>query len=627
MTSAQLRRALRRHFGFSSFRAHQEEIVQAVVAGEDVFAALPTGGGKSLCYQLPATLMEGLTVVVSPLIALMQDQVDAAVENGLRAAFLNSSMDAGAVRETWSRLGRHEVDLLYVSPERLANGEFRDHLTDWGLAAVAVDEAHCISEWGHEFRQEYRNLAILRHEFPDVPIAAFTATATREVQEDVIQQLSLREPLVVRASFDRPEITYRVARRTDEDRQIGEFVASHRGEAGIVYRSTRKAVEATAERLRAAGVAAVPYHAGLDAETRRRHQAAFVNDDITVVVATIAFGMGIDKSNVRWILHGDLPRSLEAYYQETGRAGRDGDPAEVLLLHAPRDIATIRWHIGNMEQDSERERAERNLREVLGYVDSAVCRRRLLLAHFDEEHNGACGNCDVCRGDVSTEDVTVPAQKLLSAVVRTGERFGAHHLVDVVTGEATERVRQLGHDRLPTFGVGGDRARGWWLSLARELEHGGYLERQRIEGQSRPGGFRLTSEGRMVLAGKQTVVATASDAAETQRRSRRSSGAGRDQAADATPLREDQQRLFECLRQVRRRLARSRGVPPYVVLSDKTLKVLSRNRPTDRAGLLRCHGIGEAKLDQYGTVILRTISEFLASGDCRSAGDDPTLNA
>ena len=314
--SKTLRGALRRRFGFDAFRPHQEEIVTAMLSGRDVFAALPTGGGKSLCYQLPAVISDGLTVVVSPLIALMQDQVDAAVENGVRAVFLNSSMDAEAVSTTWRSLHRGEVDLLYVSPERLSGADFRAHLAEWGVSAIAVDEAHCISEWGHEFRQDYRSLSTLRREFPAVPIAAFTATATREVQRDVIEQLALAEPLVVRASFDRPEITYRVEARHDEEGQIVSFVRRHVDEPGIIYRSTRKSVEHTAEMLRRAGFSCAPYHAGLDRETRRINQKSFVNDEVQVVVATIAFGMGIDKSNVRWILHGDLPRSLEAYYQE-----------------------------------------------------------------------------------------------------------------------------------------------------------------------------------------------------------------------------------------------------------------------------------------------------------------------
>jgi ATP-dependent DNA helicase RecQ len=620
MTSRTIRRALREQFGFGTFRPHQEEIVAATLAGSDVFAALPTGGGKSLCYQLPAILRDGLTVVVSPLIALMQDQVDGAVENGVRAVCLNSAIDPQVARDSWSRLVRGDVDLLYVSPERLAIPEFREHLRDWNVQAVAVDEAHCISEWGHEFRQDYRNLSVLRDDLPDVPWAAFTATATREVQSDVIRQLALRDPLVVRASFDRPEISYRVLPRSDEKAQIVSFVREHPGQSGIVYRSTRKAVEKTVEYLAEAGIAAAAYHAGLSAEVRSQRQRQFVNDEVPVIVATIAFGMGIDKADVRWILHGDLPRSLEAYYQETGRAGRDGEPADVLLLHAPRDLVTIRWHIGNMEKEAERRRAERNLREVLSYVESGVCRRKRLLAHFDEEHSGNCDSCDVCRGEVTLEDMTVAAQKFLSAVIRTGERFGAHHLVDVLLGERTDRVAQLGHDRLPTFGVGEDRPRGWWISLGRELETAGHIVREQLGDGGRLGGFRLTESGRRVLSGKGTVVSSSASphpvSGKASGRRSRQRHAGTETDVHQEPLREDQQRLFDCLRAMRLHIARERSVPPYVVFSDRTLKVIARNRPTDRAGLLRCHGIGEAKLEQYGDRVLQCLREFLASGDC-----------
>ena len=612
------REILRRRFGFSEFRPHQEEIIRSTLQGRDVFAALPTGGGKSLCYQLPALVDLGLTVVVSPLIALMEDQVLAAEQNGIAAGYLNSSMDEVGRRSMWRRLYAGEMDLLYVSPERLANPDFRQHLREWGLSRVAVDEAHCISEWGHEFRQDYRSLSTLRSEFPEVPIAAFTATATREVQEDVVTQLRLREPLVVRSSFDRPEITYRVTPRTQEKEQILSFVRSHGGEPGIVYRGTRKAVEHTAAMLNAAGFPAVAYHAGLTADQRRTRQSEFVDDQVLIVVATIAFGMGIDKSNVRWVLHGDLPKSLEAYYQETGRAGRDGEPAEALLLHGGGDIATHRWHMQRMEQAVERQRAEHNLREVLAYVDGTGCRRQRLLAHFNEKHPGDCGGCDVCLGEISLEDATVPAQKLLSAAVRTGERFGAHHLVDIVVGRDTERVQQFDHHLLPTFGVGADKPRAWWLSFSRELEHGGYWERQSLPGQRGGGGFRLTSAGRLVLSGKQTVVVAAHRGESSGSQDHRAGDRNPTEDAGAPHMREDQLRLFECLRKLRLALARQRSVPPYVVFSDRTLKVVARNRPTDRQALLRCHGIGEAKLEQYGPAVLKTVEKFLATGTCET---------
>jgi ATP-dependent DNA helicase RecQ len=463
--------ALKKHFGFPSFRPNQRDIVEAILAGRDVFAALPTGGGKSLCYQLPAVIREGLTVVVSPLIALMKDQVDGAREDGIAAAYLNSTLSQDGAREVWRELTAGRTRLLYVSPERLSVDSFRAALLRLAPSFFAVDEAHCISEWGHEFRPDYRALGLLRNEFPEVPIAAFTATATAEVQADVVRQLGLRTPFIVRASFDRPEIFYRVGPRAgDGDEQIAAFIAARPGQSGIVYRGSRKQVESTAAFLAARGVSAAPYHAGMEDTERHARQEAFVKDELAVVVATIAFGMGIDKSNVRWIVHGDLPRSLEGYYQETGRAARDGEPADTLLLYAPRDIAAARWHIGKMESSEEQERAETRLREILRYAESGVCRRTTLLAHFGEAHPGACGRCDVCAGEIELVDLTVAAQKVLSAAARTGERFGAHHLADILVGNATDKVMERGHQALPTFGAGRDQDREWcrrWVSHAR----------------------------------------------------------------------------------------------------------------------------------------------------------------
>jgi ATP-dependent DNA helicase RecQ len=558
--------------------------------------------------------------VVSPLISLMKDQVDGARENGLPAVFLNSTLGAEEARATWRELAAGRVKLLYVSPERLAMPEFRAALGRLGLRSFAVDEAHCISEWGHEFRPDYRTLGLLRPEFPGLPIAAFTATATSQVQEDVVRLLGLREPLVVRASFDRPEIFYRVVRKLDVEEQIEAFVAAHPGEAGIVYRGTRKAAEATAERLARRGHAAVAYHAGLDDDLRRSRQEAFVRDEVAVVVATIAFGMGIDKSNVRWIVHGDLPRSLEGYYQETGRAARDGEPAETVLFYGPADIAALRWRIERIESPLERERAETRLRQMLAFADSAVCRRRQLLAHFGEQHPGECGNCDVCAGQVVMEDATVEARKLLSAAVRTGERFGAHHLADIVTGTATDKVLQRGHQRLPTFGAGADRPRPYWLSLAQDLAAAGFLAR----GEERLSGLRLTERGRLLMAGKESF--------RTPVRPERMQGGGarkRKSTAAAAPeapdgelglapegARADPEGLFQCLKRLRLGLARARDVPPYVVFSDKSLRAIAASQPTTAAAFLACPGVGERKLEAYGAEFLRTVRAYLADGTC-----------
>jgi len=612
-----LQAALKRLFGFDSFRPNQQRIVEAVAGGRDVFAAMPTGGGKSLCYQLPALLREGFAIVVSPLISLMKDQVDGARENGLPAAFLNSTLGADEARATWRELAAGRVKLLYVSPERLAVAEFRSALARLGLSFIAVDEAHCISEWGHEFRPDYRTLGLLRPQFPGVPIAAFTATATAQVQEDVVRLLGLREPLQVRASFNRPEIFYRVVRKLEVEEQIRQFVAAHPGEAGIVYRGTRKAAEATADLLAGNGFSAVAYHAGLEDPLRRSRQEAFVRDEVAVVVATIAFGMGIDKSNVRWVVHGDLPRSLEGYYQETGRAARDGEPADTALFYGPADIATLRWHIQRLENPPERERAEERLRRVLAFADSAVCRRKQLLAHFGEAFEGDCGRCDVCTGEVIMEDATEEARKLLSAAVRTGERFGAHHLADIVTGTATDKVLERGHQSLPTFGAGADHPRPFWLSLAQDLAAAGYLAR----GEERAAGFRLTARGRLLLAGKESFHAPhrpeRTQAAGSRRRKAAAPEApdGELGLASAVPA-VDAEGLFQCLKRLRRRLAAARDLPPYVVFSDKTLRAIAASQPATPAAFLACPGVGERKLEAYGEEFLRAVRGYLAGGGC-----------
>jgi ATP-dependent DNA helicase RecQ len=592
-------KVLKRYFGFSSFRPHQEEIVTAILDGRDLFAALPTGGGKSLCYQLPALLLPGLTVVISPLIALMEDQVAAAQQQGIAAARLNSSIPAEEARAVYRQLHAGEVRLLYVSPERLAIPAFREQLKEWGVSLFAVDEAHCISEWGHEFRREYRNLTSLKREFPTATVAAFTATATPSVQKDVISALNLKDPVVLRGSFDRPEIFYRVRRKNRVLHQIAEFARSRTGQSGIVYRSTRKGVEETARFLSEAGISSLPYHAGLSDTVRREHQHRFIRDEVDVIVATIAFGMGIDKSNVRWVVHGDLPRSVESYYQETGRAGRDGEDADTCLFFGPGDARTIRYHIDRTESEHEREQAERNLSAILRFTDSRVCRRTFLLRHFGEDHGGSCGRCDVCVEGMAETDRTVDAQKALSAILRTGERFGAHYIADVVTGVATDRIEEFRHHQLPTFGVGKDRSRSDWIALLHDLETAGYLQRR----DGPRSGLVITHSGRMVLRGKETFSVSATSA-------------HLEQPVPTAVWRDDQEALFQCLRGLRRRIARDAGVPPYVVFSDRTLKSVVRNRPETIQALLRVHGIGEVKAERFGDLLVEAIRNFNLSGEC-----------
>lgn len=608
--------ALRRYFGHGAFRPRQREIVEAILARQDVFAALPTGGGKSLCYQLPALLREGLTVVVSPLIALMKDQVDNADRLGIPATFLNSSLGLEESRERWRAVASGRTRLLYVSPERLAIKEFRASLARLGLSFIAVDEAHCISEWGHEFRPDYRALRNLRKEFPEVPIAAFTATATKRVQKDIVSLLGLNRPLVVRASFNRPEIFYRVIEKSDIQSQIGEFLASRAGAPGIVYRATRKDTELTARELAARGVAALPYHAGLSDEERRTTQERFIADEVQVVVATIAFGLGIDKPNIRWIVHGDLPRSIEGYYQESGRAARDGMPAESVLFQGRQDIAKIRWHIDRIESARERERAEERLRGMVRYVESSRCRRHLLLGHFGEEFEGNCGACDVCTGEVATEDLSEAAQMILSAAVRTGERFGAHHLADIVTGTSSEKVLERGHNLLPTFGVGRERERGFWLSLARELEEAGHL----VRGDGEKSGFHLSQEGRLLLAGKLRFLGRrrgpvpGAEAARNGRRQAAENAKARTTHPAPEVLDGSAAELFAFLKDARKREALRADVPAFVVLSDRSLRAIASLRPRTREQLLSCYGIGGAKAERYGEMILQTIRSFEEGG-------------
>ncbi|MFW6228252.1 MAG: DNA helicase RecQ [Alkalispirochaeta sp.] len=620
----EITRVLKSVFGFSSFRPHQEEIVAAILGRRDLFAALPTGGGKSLCYQLPAMLLDRLTVVVSPLIALMVDQVEGARQMGISAAFLNSSLNAESARDVYRRAYNGEIRLLYVSPERLSLESFRGTLQEWGVSLFAIDEAHCISEWGHEFRPEYRNLTVLRREFPDVPIAAFTATATPRVQADVVEALNLADPLLLRGNFDRPEIFYRVRRKDDVLQQIAEFIIAHPDEPGIVYRATRKGVDETVAALKKRGISALPYHAGLSDADRRRNQRGFVRDTVQVVVATIAFGMGIDKGNVRWVVHGDLPRSVEAYYQETGRAGRDGERADTCLFYSPGDIAKIRYHIQRMEVAAEREQAERNLREVLRFVESGTCRRSQLLRHFAQNHEGSCAGCDICTGEVTTVDETEAARKAMSAILRTGERFGGHYIARVVAGEGDERIERFGHHRLPTFGVGSDRSVTWWITLIADLESAGLLQRR----DGPRSGLVLTPAGGDVLFGRASFVSGRIDSTATgtsgKRRSRPGTPRGRTGGRDGGPSgaeegyvwREDQEALFQCLRRARKAIADRDGVPPYLVFSDKTLKAIVRNRPASRTALLRVHGVGEHKAERYGDTLLAIIEGFLATGEC-----------
>ena len=603
---------LRTVYGHAGFRGQQEEIVERLLRGGDALALMPTGGGKSVCYQIPSLLRPGTGVVVSPLIALMQDQVAALRQLGVRAAFLNSSLSAAEARQVESELRAGGLDLLYVAPERLLQERTLALLADVetgpspaGLALFAIDEAHCVSQWGHDFRPEYLQLAILSDRFPGVPRLACTATADERTRLEILSSLRLDGARVFVGSFDRPNIRYRVSVKRDPDRQIKDFVLrEHAGEAGIVYCMTRKKTERTAELLVRNGVKALPYHAGLDAETRRRHQERFLAEDGLVICATIAFGMGIDKPDVRFVAHLDLPKCIEAYYQETGRAGRDGLPAEAWMAYGLQDVVLLRRLVEEGEGDeTTKRRGRQQLDALLGFCESTGCRRRMLLAWFGEELDAPCGNCDACLEPPETWDATVAAQKALSCVARTGQRFGAQHLIDVLLGKPTDRVKALGHDRLSVFGVGGELDAAGWRSVLRQLVAGGRLALD-PEGF---GGLRLSEAARLLLKGEERLELRRDAVhrpAPRLLRGRSLAAVADEAGGDPDP---ETAALFLRLRDLRKRLAAAQGLPPYVIFHDRTLADMARLRPADEYALLEIGGVGEAKLERYGAAFLAAI--------------------
>jgi ATP-dependent DNA helicase RecQ len=601
---------LRTVFGFESFRGQQQAVIEQVAAGGDAVVLMPTGGGKSLCYQIPALLRPGLGVVVSPLIALMKDQVDALRQAGVRAAALNSRLappDAAAVERAVAGGG---LDLLYISPERLMTPRCLDLLGNCRLALFAIDEAHCISQWGHDFRPEYQQLSILKERFPGVPLLALTATADEPTRRDIVAQLGLAEAPVFAAGYDRPNLFYRILAKKSPLDQLWRFLeAEHPGDAGIVYCFTRRATEETAAWLKDRGREALPYHAGLDQAVRERHQERFLREEGVVVAATIAFGMGIDKPNVRFVAHLDPPRNLEAYYQETGRAGRDGLPADAWMTYGLGDVMNLIRLIDSGDIDDRQRRIERQKIEALiGYCETASCRRQVLLGYFGEREHPPCGNCDNCRNPAPSWDGTVAAQKALSAVYRTGQRFGAHHLVDLLLGARTERIERLGHDRLKTFGVGAELDRRGWLSVFRQLVAQG-LVRPDVAGH---GGLSLAPAAAAVLRGEKSVHFRLD---RHERARRRREGA----AAPAPDLDPAGQALWEALRAWRLEEARRQELPPYVIFHDATLIEIARRRPSALAALAATPGIGRSKLDRYGAAILALVAGASANPQARHA--------
>ena len=590
---------LHRVFGFGAFRGQQEQIISHVIGGGDALVLMPTGGGKSLCYQVPALCRDGMAVVISPLIALMRDQVEALRQLGVRAAALNSTLEEEESRTIRRQMLDGGIDILYVAPERLLAAGTLSLLSQCRLSLFAIDEAHCVSQWGHDFRPEYLQLAVLHERFPDIPRVALTATADLPTRKEIISRLQLEEGRVFLDSFDRPNIYYHVEPKSKPRDQLLNFLKRNQaGKAGIIYCLSRSRTEEMAEFLTRQGLVALPYHAGLAAETRARHQDRFLKDDAVIIVATIAFGMGIDKPDVRFVVHMDLPKSIEAYYQETGRAGRDGLPSETFMIYGVEDAAKLRAMIESGKSNDQRKQLEhRKLDALVGYCASSRCRRQILLEYLGETLAQPCGNCDSCRQPAVLFDGRVAAQKALSSVIRTGQKFGAVHLVDVLLGADTERVRQFRHNELPTYGVGKEFSRSQWRDIFRQLVAHGLLVMD-MEGH---GGLRLGPEGtvRPVLRGERCVDL------------RQPGGAvGRDEVRKKPILEgEGEDALFQSLRALRLSLAKAQNLPPYVIFQDSTLIALVKQRPRNLAEFSRIPGVGAAKLDRYGDVFLRALAE------------------
>ncbi|MFA7429734.1 MAG: DNA helicase RecQ [Rhodospirillaceae bacterium] len=594
---------LRTTFGYESFRGHQQEVVEHVIGGGDALVLMPTGGGKSLCYQIPALARPGVGIIVSPLIALMQDQVEALRQVGVRAAALNSSLgqeDSAAVARA---MMSGAIDMVYVAPERLMQPGFLDLLARCPLALFAIDEAHCVSQWGHDFRPEYLQLAALHERFPGIPRIALTATADGPTRREIVERLNLGEGRQFISGFDRPNIRYRIGLKDNPRAQLLRFIREeHKGESGIIYCLSRQKVEDTATWLREQGIDALAYHAGLGKDIRARNQDKFLREDGLIMVATIAFGMGIDKPDVRFVAHLDLPKSLEAYYQETGRAGRDGLPSDAWMVYGIQDVAKVRQMIEGSEAPPEKKALEhRKLNALTGFCETTRCRRQVLLEYFNDSC-APCGNCDTCLEPVDSFDGTEAAQKALSAIYRTGQRFGAGHVIDVLRGTVTERVRSLGHHRLPTFGVGEADSKDVWQSVMRQLVAMGHI----VVDVAGHGSLMLGPNVRPVLRGEEKVLL------------RRDAGKAKGKKDRTTERRTvldspQEEALFQALRARRLELAKEQGVPPYVIFHDATLVEIAKAKPGSLSALGELPGIGASKLDRYGREFLDVVTGFVAA--------------
>ncbi|WEJ62694.1 DNA helicase RecQ [Thiomicrorhabdus lithotrophica] len=593
-TSAQ--QILQTVYGYDSFRSQQEEIINDVISGQDCFVLMPTGGGKSLCYQIPALIRSGTAIVVSPLIALMQDQVSALQTNGVSAAYYNSSLDAQSAEQVLSQLHSGQLDLLYVSPERLLNQTFIQRLQSLPIALFAIDEAHCISQWGHDFRPEYRQMGALREWFSQVPFIALTATADRATRQDIIDKLQFHQPKIHVSSFDRPNIRYRVLEKSQPMKQLLTFLESHQNLSGIVYALSRKRVEEVAEKLKDEGINAKAYHAGLPAEIRHSVHQQFIRDEVDIVVATVAFGMGIDKPNVRFVVHYDLPKNIEGYYQETGRAGRDGLASEALLLFGMQDVATAKHFVENVTDEEQRRLENFKLSSMVDFAEAQTCRRNVLLNYFSEPSHKPCGNCDICLDPPTLFDGKEAAQKALSCIYRLEQSFGAKQVIDVLRGMDNERIRNLNHNQLSTYGVGKEYSAQEWSSILRQLIHLGYIY-QDIQNYSV---LKLTELSGDVLKGKTEI-----QLAFPKKSASKVTRPGKKSSSKETLLDKDRD-CFEELRALRKEIAESEDKPAYQIFGDATLVEMAQKRPTTDNELLAISGVGEKKLENYGF-------EFLAA--------------